>query len=225
MAADLLGCLQPRTDDALDLFGVTVGQRRPLLDGCGRITLGKPYLALDDERTRMVGRAFTSQADLLERLFELPGLEAGQRQLAEGMGGDERRIETGFGRCGACQVDDPGPVVGALGDLQPLTRGRTGVVGALQAVEAVFGAIDQPGLQEVETQLVEGMGAGAFVEVGPVDQVLVDTDGPVGLTAPAKERAQREVQLAGFGIDPDDVDEGVDGVVVLLFSSRLTPRK
>ena len=140
------------------------------------------------------------------RLVELTGTQCRHGQLAGGLGDDELRIEAGFGRGGTRQVDDTLPVVAALGDFKPLPRGGFGILGPLQPIEAVFGAVDETGLQEVETQLVEGMGTGAIVQVGAVHQVLVHADGTVGLATAAEQRTQGEVQFAGLGLDAHHVD-------------------
>jgi hypothetical protein len=53
------------------------------------------------------------------------------------------------------------------------------------------------------------------------DQVLMDADGAVGFTAPAKQAAQREMQLDGLRIDARRFDEGLDGLVRLLVEEEV----
>ena len=221
VAAHGIGGLEPMVDHAFDLLGVFVGQLGPRLDGCSRLTLGQRDLALDDERTRMIGQRLLGLSDELVRLVELAGTQCRHGQLAGGLGDDEFRIEARLGRGGTRQVDDALPVVAALGDFQPLPRGGFGVLGPLQPVEAVFGAVDETGLQEVETQFVEGMGTGPIVQVRTVHQVLMHADGAVSLAAPTEQRAQGEVQFAGFGLDAHHVDEGVDGLVGLFVQEQV----
>ena len=113
----------------------------------------------------------------------------------------------------------------ALGDFQPLSRGGLGIFGALQAVEAVFGAVDQAGLQEVQPQLIQRMGTGLAVEIGTVDEVLVHANGPVGLAPTPEQRTQRKMQFAGLGLDANHVDEGIDGLVGLLVEQQVHAAK
>lgn len=121
------------------------------------------------------------------------------------------------------QFDRQRPVAHHLRDFEPVVQRRGPVARALQAVERVFGAIEQTRLQVVLAELEQRVLALRRVEVTTLDQVQVHADRPVGLAAAPKQVAQRVVQVDRFGIEPDDVDERVDRLVGLLVEQEIQP--
>jgi hypothetical protein len=58
-------------------------------------------------------------------------------------------------------------------------------------------------------------------QVGALQQVLVHAHGAFELAAAAEQVAQREVQLGGVGVVLHGLDEGVDGLVLLLVEQQV----
>jgi hypothetical protein len=62
-------------------------------------------------------------------------------------------------------------------------------------------------------------------QVAARQQVLVHPHGALVFAAAAEQVAQREVQLGGVGVVLDRLDEGVDGLVLLLVEQEVQARK
>lgn len=121
----------------------------------------------------------------------------------------------------ASEIDRLLPFLLDLVDLQQVALRLVLERGPDQLVEDVLGAVKQAGLEEILPEFRERMQAHAFVEIGPVDQILVHADRPLGLAAPAEQVAQREVQFDRLRIDLGHLQEGIDGLVRLLVEQEV----
>ena len=118
-----------------------------------------------------------------------------------------------------------------LGGVAPVARAfvqrqqrqpRLAVEGrALERLVGGFGAVEQAGLHVVLRQRVLRAVALAALQVGALQQVLVHAHRTFELAAAAEQVAQREVQLGGVGVVLHGLDEGVDGLVLLLVEQQV----
>ena len=91
--------------------------------------------------------------------------------------------------------------------------------------EQFLGAIEQPRTVEILGQF-EGRDLALLGrQVGAIEQVLVHPDRAVDLALPAKQVAEREVQVDRLRIDLDDLDERFDGLVGLLVEQEIQAAK
>ncbi len=84
-----------------------------------------------------------------------------------------------------------------------------------------FGAVEQARLEIVLGQAVLGLVALALGQVGAAEQVLVDAHRALVFATPAKQVAEREVELRGVGVLLHGLDEGIDRLVVLLVEEQV----
>src|SRR5690606_2371446 len=207
---------EPRRVIALD-FPPGVDRRlRPLL--------GQRDLAAQQRRTRMTGIGARGELELLQRLAaaarRLTG-ESLRRELAAKMRDRARTVLAEIALQTLGDLDRLRPVAHHLRDLETMLQRLQSVARALQPLEARLGAIEQPRLEVVLAELEQRLLALPFVEVGALDEVLVDANGAVGLSPPAEQVAECEMQLDRFRIDAHDVDERVDRLVGLLVEQEV----
>src|SRR5215472_15039907 len=120
-------------------------------------------------------------------------------------------------------VDRLDPVLLLLVDLEQGLERRGAMRRALQLHEHLLGAVEQPRLEVVLAELDHRVQPLLLGEVGPLEEVLVHADRPLGLAAAAERAPQREVQLDRLRIDLDDLDEGLDRLVGLLVQEEVQP--
>ena len=92
---------------------------------------------------------------------------------------------------------------------------------AFKAVQSLFGAVQQAGLEKVLRQSVLGtvtVGAG---EVSAAEQMLVHSHGAVVLASAAKQIAQCKVQLGCIGVVLYGLDKCINGLVLLLVEQKV----
>src|SRR5690349_19112950 len=65
----------------------------------------------------------------------------------------------------------------------------------------------------------------ALRQIGAAEKILMNTDGAVGLAAPAKQIAEREMQLDRFRVQLDDFDKRIDGLIRLLVQQKIEAAK
>ena len=114
-----------------------------------------------------------------------------------------------------------GPVARAFVVGQARQAGLRFEGGAFELEQRVFGAVEQAGLEEVQRQGVLGALAVGFGEVAAREQVFVHAHGALVFATAAEQVAQREVQLGGVGVVLHGLDEGVDGLVLLLVEQEV----
>ena len=117
------------------------------------------------------------------------------------------------------------PVARALVDRQQREQGLALVGGALQLAQRFLRAVQQAGLEEVQRQRVLRAVAVGAAQVAAREQVLVHAHGTLVFAAAAKQVAQREVQFRGVGVVLHRLDEGVDGLVLLLVQQEVQAAK
>ena len=118
------------------------------------------------------------------------------------------------------RLDGPVPFVRALLQGQ---QGQTGgglKTGAFQLPEAFLGPVEQAGPQEILRQGMTCPVTFAIWHARAGEQVLVHADGPLELAATPEQAAQGEVQVHRVGVVLDGLDEGVDGLVLLLVEQQ-----
>src|SRR5262245_21529780 len=98
--------------------------------------------------------------------------------------------------------------------LEPLRPGA-------QSFEHLLSAVEQARLQIVLTELEHRLPALLLREIRTLQQILVHADRAVGLTAPSKEAAEREVEVDRGRVDFDDLDERLDRLVGLLVQQEI----
>jgi hypothetical protein len=113
------------------------------------------------------------------------------------------------------------PFARALVDGKQRQPGLVLVAGAFELLQRSLGAVEQPGAQEVLRQRVLRAVAIGAAQVAPAQQVLVHAHGPLVFAAAAEEVAEREVQLLCVGVVLHGLDEGVDGLVLLLVEEEV----
>jgi hypothetical protein len=92
---------------------------------------------------------------------------------------------------------------------------------ALELLEDLLRAVEDPGLEVVLAELGERDHLLLGPEVRTLEKVLVHADGAVVLAAPAEQAAEREVQLDRLRVDLDHLDEGLDRLVGLLVQQEV----
>ena len=167
-------------------------------------------------------------ARLLEQvrgLLELARAHAGLGLFAQvvGLPGPEAAVAVGVQARG--HLTGLRPVTRALVDGQQ-GQPRLLLVGrALEPLQGGLGPVEQAGLEKVQRQRVLCAVALALLEVAPGEQVFMHPHSTIVFSAPAKQIAQREVQLRGVGIVLYRLDEGVDGLVLLLVEQEVQTAK
>src|SRR5712691_5493335 len=91
----------------------------------------------------------------------------------------------------------------------------------LELEEHLLGAVEQPGLEVVLPELDHRVQPLFPAQVRALEKVAVHADRPLGLPAPAKQAPQRKMQLDGFRIDLDHLDERLDRLVGLLVEQEI----
>src|SRR6266700_3096423 len=91
----------------------------------------------------------------------------------------------------------------------------------LELEEHLLGAVEQPGLEVVLPELDHRVQPLFPAQVRALEKVAVHADRPLGLPAPAKQAPQRKMQLDGFRIDLDHLDERLDRLVGLLVEQEV----
>src|SRR5712691_12149944 len=91
----------------------------------------------------------------------------------------------------------------------------------LELEEHLLGAVEQPGLEVVLPELDHRVQPLFPTQVRALEKVAVHADRPLGLPAPAKQAPQRKMQLDGFRIDLDHLDERLDRLVGLLVEQEV----
>ena len=99
------------------------------------------------------------------------------------------------------------------------------VARAFELLQCGLGAVEQAGAQEVLRQRVLGAIAVVAAQVAAAEQMLVHPHGALVLATPPEEVAQREVQLLRVGIVLHRLDEGIDGLVLLLVQQEVEAAK
>src|SRR6267142_460902 len=87
--------------------------------------------------------------------------------------------------------------------------------------EHLLRAVEQPGLEVILAELDHRVQALLPAQFGPLEQVSVHADRPLGLPAAPEQAAQGEVQLDRFRIDLDHLDERLDRLVRLLVEQKI----
>ena len=131
------------------------------------------------------------------------------------------QILTGIGLQTGGEFDRLRPVAHHLRQRQPMAQCRGRIPRALEAVERGLSPIAPTGTQEVLAQFEHRVLALGGIQVAPVGQILVHTDGAIGFAASTEQIAQREVQLDRFRVQPHHVDERVDRLVGLLVEQEV----
>ena len=91
--------------------------------------------------------------------------------------------------------------------------------------EELLGAIEEAGAVKVLRELEFGGASLVRGQVRAIEKVLVHPDRAVDFALPAKEAAQREMQIDGLRIDLDHLDERLDRLVRLLVQQEIEAAK
>ena len=94
---------------------------------------------------------------------------------------------------------------------------------AFQLAQRFLGAVQQTGPEVVQRQRVLGTMAVGAAQVAARKQVLMHPNRTLVFAAAAKQVAQCEVQLGRVGVVLHRLDEGVDGLVLLLVEQEIEP--
>ena len=116
--------------------------------------------------------------------------------------------------------DGPVPFVRALLQRQDGQTGSGLETGAFQLSEAFLGPVEQAGAQKILRQGVARAVAFDVWHVRAREQVLVHADGPLEFTTSSEQAAQGKVQVHRVGVVLDGLDEGVNGLVLLLVEQQ-----
>ena len=125
----------------------------------------------------------------------------------------------------AGNLDRLQPLFFDLIDLEQVALGFGVKRGAEQLVEHLLGPIQQAGLEVILGQFGEGMQTDLFIEIFPIDQVLVHADRPFGFTTATEQVAERKMQLDGLRIDLGNLEKGIDGLVRLFVEQEIQALK
>ena len=112
-----------------------------------------------------------------------------------------------------------------LEQLQHEFQRRFGILGFFQFAEQALGAVENARLQIILRKFENRLLAFVIIQVGTVHQVVVHAQGAIHFAAPPEQAAQREVQFNGLRINLDHLDEGFDGLVLLLVEQKVKPLK
>ena len=115
------------------------------------------------------------------------------------------------------------PVFFLLIDLEEELERLLRMSGPVQLQEQLFRAIEQPGFEIVLRELEKRRALLVFLQIGPLDEVLMHADRPLDFPTPAKEAAEREMKLHCLWIDFHDFDESFDRLVGLLVQEKVEP--
>ena len=113
------------------------------------------------------------------------------------------------------------PFARALVDGQQRQPGLVLVARAFELLQCGLGAVEQAGAQEVLRQRVLRAVAVGAAQVAAAQQVLVHAHRALVFAAAAEQVAEREVQLLRVGVVLHRLDEGVDGLVLLLVQQEV----
>src|SRR5205085_6924460 len=164
----------------------------PLPELDGALAVGGEALEVAREQAR--AHAFAVR---LERRLEVPAGAVGARACH--LGGGELAVVlrelARFGADLARERDGARPVLLLLVDLEQMRARRRRLRALLELGEYLLGAVEDAGLEVVLAELGERDHFLIVGQSGALKQVLVHADRPVVLAAPAKEAAEREVQL------------------------------
>jgi len=108
------------------------------------------------------------------------------------------------------------PVARAFVNGQPRQPGIGLQRRAFEPQQRRLGPIEQARFQKILGQRMACARALVCRQVGTRQQVFVHPHGAVVITAAAKQIAERKMQLGGVGVVLHGLDEGIDGLVVLL---------
>ena len=93
--------------------------------------------------------------------------------------------------------------------------------GSFELEQGCFRAVDQAGLEKVQRQGMLGTLPVCQAQVAAREQMFVDPHRTFIFAAPAEQVAQGEVQFGGVRIVLNGLDEGVDGLVLLLVEQEI----
>lgn len=99
------------------------------------------------------------------------------------------------------------------------------IFAGVERLERFLGAIEQARLQEILSEFVERVIAFRDRQIGAAQQILMHANRAIGLSATAKQIAEREMQFDRFGIELGDFDERIDRLVVLLVEQKIEAAK
>src|SRR5512145_133326 len=159
----------------------------------------------------------------LERGIEMPPrrIRARLRGFRSGELAQELRQRARVGLDLLGHLDGARPVLLLLIDLeQEAARGHC-LASALEPRKELLGAIENARLEVILAKLHLRLQLLLRPEVGAVEEVLMHADRAVVLAAAAEETPEREMQLHGFGVDLDHLDEGFDRLVGLLVQQEV----
>ncbi len=109
------------------------------------------------------------------------------------------------------------------GQQRPLRAER--IFARFKRPEGFLGTIQQTRLQEILAEFEQRVIAFGDWQIGAAKQVLMHANGPVRLSAAAKQVTERKVQFDGFRVELRDFNKGVDGLVGCSLSKKFRPRK
>jgi hypothetical protein len=158
-----------------------------------------------------------------QRLLEVPARHV--RPRARGLGGGELAVILRQGARiridQARHIDGAAPVLLLLVDLEQVAPRRPGLRARLELLEHLLGTVEDAGLEVILAELGERHDLLLGAQIRALQQILVHADRAVVLAAPAKQAAQREMQLDRLRIDLDHLDEGLDRLVGLLVEEEV----
>ena len=94
-------------------------------------------------------------------------------------------------------------------------QSRFRIFGFAQFAEQALGSIQNPRFEIVLCQLEDRLLAFVVIQICPIHQVVVHTQGSIHFAATAEQAPQREVQLDGLRVDFDHFDKRLYGFVWL----------
>ncbi len=121
------------------------------------------------------------------------------------------------------RLDRTRPIVLGLVDAYQRPDGGHGETRIVHDFKSLLGAIQHARFQEILGQFVLRIFTLGLRQVGARQQALVHADRALHFAAPAKQAAQREVQLGRLGIELGHLDESIDGAVGLLIEQEVQP--
>jgi hypothetical protein len=120
------------------------------------------------------------------------------------------------------KFDRARPIAHHLRNIDAMAQRRGKILTAgRQPLKGLVGPIKESGLQEILSEFEECLLAQCRVDIGPIEQILMDANRAIGLTPAPEKLTQGKVQFDGFRVDPNHINEGVNGTIGLIIQQKI----
>lgn len=117
------------------------------------------------------------------------------------------------------------PIASTLVNAQQSQVGAGSVGGIFQTTQSVFCTIKQSCFEVILGQAMLGTLTVGQTQIGTLQQMFMDTHRTVVLPTAPKEIPQGKVQLGGIGVVLHGLNEGIDGLILLLVEQKIQALK